>query len=361
MAVTIKDVAKIAGVSPSTVSRVIANHPRISLATQERVRRAMKEMEYHPNAIARSLVRQTSNTLGIVMSRSAEQAFSNPFFPEVIRGISSVARQYQFSLLLSTSKGYQEEQAESLQMLRHRKADGVILLASRPSDRLIDQLEEGGHPYVVVGRVPGRPKALWVNNDNVEAARLAVTHLIEQGHREIGFLGGIPDLFVTQDRLDGYRQALTAAGVPYRPEWVIDTDFTLDAGYAAALSLIDRNPRPTALFAIDDVLAIGALRALREQGLHVPGDMALMGFNDDPITLCVDPRLSTVRIPIFELGARATELLIQRIRSPEREPTQVILPSELVIRESTLGGPKVQGLGRLGDRRDGHSEGGAAV
>lgn len=339
MPVTIKDVARKAGVSPSTVSRVISNHPRISPATCEVVRQAMKELKYHPNAIARSLVTQTAKSVGVIMSRSTDQALSNPFFPEVIRGISSVAQEHQFSLLLSTSRTPQEEKAECLSMLRHRRVDGVILLASRLSDALVTQLKAEGHPFVVVGRVPGDSDVLCVNNDNVLAASQAVGHLVELGHAHIGFIGGMPDLVVSRDRLEGYRRALEQGGLPYREELAAESDFTLESGIIAARCLLDCVPRPTAIFAVDDLLALGALRAIRERGLRVPQDVALVGFNDDPIDLYLEPQLSTVRIPIYRMGATAAEMVIRRITGEPIRPRQVLLPGQLVIRESCGGSP----------------------
>ncbi len=334
---TIKDVARIACVSPSTVSRVIADHPLISAATKERVRAAMRDLDYHPNAIARSLVRQSSHTLGLILSRSAEQAFLNPFFPEIIRGISSVAREHQYSLLLSTSKTIEQEHAECLQMLHARRVDGVILLASRRHDALVERLLLEKHPFVVVGRVPGQPGVSWVNNDNVAAAEAAVKHLVEAGRRRVGFIGGPDDFVVTEDRLEGYKRALQAAGIEFDAALVRYTDFSKESGENAAASLVSLplSLRPTAIFAADDLLALGALLAGRAAGLRIPENLALVGFNDNPIASYLEPGLTSVQISIFDLGQRAAELLIALLRDKGGSPAQVILPARLVVRGSS--------------------------
>lgn len=192
-----------------------------------------------------------------------------------------------------------------------------------------------GHPFVVVGRVTDR-RTYWVNNDNVAASRMAVEHLIRLGHRDIGFVGGIPNLLVVQDRLAGYKQALETYGLPLREEWVVETDFTELSGLVAVRSLLNQRPRPTALFCVDDLLAIAALQAAEELGLHVPDDVAVLGVNDDPLAKLVRPRLTTIRVPMTDMGAVAAQLLLTQLGDiPNPFPShQVILPVELVVRES---------------------------
>src|SRR5690606_32193153 len=221
---TIKDVAERAGVSPSTVSRVIADHPRISRATKERVRAVMRELNYHPNAVARSLVRRRTQTIGVALSRSAEAALANPFFPEVLRGIGSFARQARYSLTLTTATTYDEERQQCMELLTQRRVDGLIVLASRIDDPLVDWLADNGYPFVVLGRVPGR-EVPHVNNDNTAAARRATEHLLEHGHRRIGFVGGPAELIVGVDRGGGYKPAPEAGGLPGPAEFLGVSDF----------------------------------------------------------------------------------------------------------------------------------------
>lgn len=332
---TIVDVARRAGVAASTVSRVIAGSPRISPATQARVRQAMAELDYHPNMIARSLVRRSSRTLGLILSRSIESSFANPFFPEIIRGISAVARRRHYSLLLSTSDTPQEERRECLSMLNGHRVDGVILLASRVRDPLIMDLLEQGHPFVVVGRVPGRRPVPAVNNDNVRDAARLVRHLFERGRREIALINGAPGFILCHDRAKGYRRAHREAGVPLREDRILWAGFTQEAGYDAARTLLMRSPRPDGIVAVDDEVALGVYRALAEAGLCIPADVAVAGFNDQPLARLITPALTTVRLPIQELGRRAAELLVSRLSGEEIAPGPVVVETELVVREST--------------------------
>lgn len=335
MPVTIKDVARAAGVSPSTVSRVISDHPRISQPTKERVRRVMKELGYHPNVIARSLVTQSSRALGLVLSRAAEAALANPFFPEVIRGIGSVANQARYALLLSTSLTPRQELEECQEMLESHRVDGLILLASRVEDRLVARLARRGYPFVVVGRAPQDREVWWVNNDNTAAAREAVEHLLELGHRRVACLAGAPEYLVTQDRVTGYRQALEGRGIDFDPDLVRFTDFSRDQGCRAARELLSRPHGPTAFFATDDLLAWGALQAASDLGLRVPDDLSVMGFNDDPLSSYLTPALTTVHVPIFELGRVAARLLLDRLQDPTSPVQHVLVPTRLVRRAST--------------------------
>lgn len=330
---TVKDVAKLAGVSPSTVSRVIANDPRISEPTKLRVRAAMRELKYYPNAIARSLVRQRSQTIGVVMTRSADAALANPFFPEVIRGIGSVAKEFHYTLMLPTADTTEEERSQCMEMLRQRRVDGVIVLSSRHEDPFIAKLQQEGHPFVVVGRVVDQDVP-YVNNDNVAAAYEAATHLIDLGHRKIGFMGGPPDLVVSSDRLDGYKKALDDAAIPYDPSLVCETDFSLQSGINQAKKLLLDHPDMTAILAIDDVLALAVFQVAKEIGLDIPGHLSLVGFNDSPVCPFVAPPLTSVSIPIFDIGAAAARLLLD-VMAGKKVQSYASFPTRLIVREST--------------------------
>lgn len=334
MGVTIKDVAKIAKVSPSTVSRVIAGSQRISKATHERVKKAMEDLGYYPNANARSLVKNSTETLGLVLSRSVVSALANPFFPEIFRGITSVTQDFGYSLLLSSSKDHHQEEEEALRMLRERRVDGLLLLASRVNDSLIQKLHKGKHNFVLVGRVPGVEDVHWVNNDNVQAAEKAISYLAQLGHQKIGLLVGSSQYIVSRDRLDGYKLGLEIAGIPFDPTLVEEVDFTEESGYIGMESLLERRPDLTAVFAIDDLLAMSAIKAIKERGLSVPDDISIVGFNDDPLASYIDPQLTTIRIPIYEMGVKATQMLIKLIREESVPEKQLVLSNEIVIRKT---------------------------
>ncbi len=331
--VTIKDVARLAGVSPSTVSRVIADHPRISPNTKERVRQIMAELGYYPNAIARSLVNQTSNSIGVIRSRLTQGNFANPFFPAVIQGISSVAYKHGLSLVLSTSNSFTHEDEECLNLLRQRRVDGVILLASHRQDQLIPRLAEAGFPFVLIGRYEGSEVINWVNNDNTGDAKKAVSYLLGKGHRRVACLDGDPRYVVSADRLAGYHQALAEHGLEVDPALVEHSEFSVDGGYRATQRLL-QNGEFSAIFAVDDLIAIGAMRALQERGVVVGEEVAVVGFNNTILGAYVQPALTSVHVPIYELGQIAVQMLTAQIYGSGTFPDQQMLQAQLVVRGS---------------------------
>lgn len=349
MPVTIKHVAAEAKVSASTVSRVLTGDSRISEPTRQRVLKAMEQLGYHPNAIARSLVNQKSDTIGLVLSRAPRTAMAIPFFAELIGGISEQAYADKHHVLLVSSLSREEECSQVLNLFRNRRVEGVIHAASRMDDPLVSALEQEGFPFVVIGRVPGSDVPS-VNNDNIAAADMAVTHLLDQGYLRIACVGGSPDLVVTFDRLQGYKNALTRRGIEIRKEWIICTESTMQAGMAAGEKLLgtaateepgkarearSHGERPDAIFAMDDTLAVGVLKSARQYGIKCPEELGLIGFNDDPISSIMEPALSTVRIPIFEMGRQAAKMLIHGIEH-EFTGKNRIVPAELVIRQSSM-------------------------
>lgn len=218
-------------------------------------------------------------------------------------------------------------------MLRQRRVDGVILTSARLHDQLIDDLLTEGFPAVLIGRVPDLRPLSWVNNDNVAVGQMAVEHLISRGHQRIGLISGPADLTVTEDRHAGFELAIIRAGLQVRPEYQLDGGMTREGGYRSMIRLLSLPEPPTAVFCIDDAMAVGALMALKEQ--EKQGSVAVLGVNDDPLTALIDPPLSTVRIPVFELGATAARMLIDILRRRVDGPRQLILPSQIVVREST--------------------------
>jgi len=338
MPVTIKHVAAEAGVSASTVSRVLTGDRRISEPTRQRVLAIMEQMGYHPNAIARSLVNQKSNTIGLVLSRTPRAAMAIPFFAELIGGITEQAYADKHHVLLVSSMSREEECNQVLDLFRNRRVEGVIHAASHMNDPLVNALEQEGFPFVVIGRVPGS-NVPSVNNDNIAAADMAVTHLLDQGYARIACVGGSPDLVVTFDRLQGYKNALERRGIEVRKGWVICSESTTLAGMAAGEKLLEpgraAGERPDAIFAMDDTLAVGVLKSARQYGIRCPEELGLIGFNDDMISSIMEPALSTVRIPIFEMGRQAAKMLIRGIEQ-EFTGKNRIVPAELVVRQSSM-------------------------
>lgn len=328
---TIKDVAAQAGVSPSTVSRVLADSPRISEETKERVRRVLRELDYHPNAFARSLVTNVAGAIGILIPPGTE-FFQNPFFSEMMSGVTEVARSQGFDIVLSTSVNEETEGLE--RMIRGRRVDGVLLLRSRKRDPAIQAVLEHHFPAVLLGRPAEDVPISSVNNENVQAAYVATKHLVSLGHHKIGFLGGDMSYVVTDDRLRGYRQALRDNGIEPDERMEVASYLVEQGGYLGMMRLLAASERPTAVLASDDVLAFGAMRAAGELGYQLPEDMAIVGFNDIRLAELANPALTSVRVHMHDLGVAAAELLVERIKNPESPPEERIVPTELVIRNS---------------------------
>ncbi|MBL0389357.1 LacI family DNA-binding transcriptional regulator [Tumebacillus sp. ITR2] len=337
MTATIKDVAARAGVSPSTVSRVISNHPRISEKTKREVRLAMEELGYHPNMMARSLAKKSSEAIGVLIPSTTEEFFMNPFFPEVLRGITDVAKREGYDLLLSTSDSGKEDVRSLTRMIHGKRVDGVLLLSSRMHDPLMQVLQENPFPVSMIGRPEIPLPIAWVNNDNVDACYRATRHLIELGHQRIGFLGGDEKFVVTSDRLQGYNQALDEAGIPADRRLMFASSFMEQGGYHGMTRLLALPDRPTAVVASDDLFAFGAMRAAGELGYRIPEDIAVVGFNNVRLTEMSNPSLTSVDVHIYELGVTAANLLIEQMRSGEMSERHVIVPTQLVVRHSCGG------------------------
>lgn len=332
--VTIKDVARVAGVSPSTVSRVISDSQRISQKTKKLVRKTMKELGYHQNAIARSLVTQKTNTIGLVMARPTQEAFANPFFSEIIQGIAVVTQEKHYNLILSSTGDYHEEQEETIKLIRNRRVDGVILMASRSNDELISQLLEVEIPFVLIGRSPEHQGIPIVNNDNIRAVYDTVNYLFEKDYQNIIALSGPKEYIFSQDRILGYQKALVEHTHRNHRIIYID-DFTYGDGYQGTLEFLKSNKKYfDAIFAFDDMIAMGALHAVQDYGLRVPQDIGIVGFNDDPMISYQRPALTTVKIPINKMGREAAKMLINILDNKDYQGEEIILETELIIRDT---------------------------
>lgn len=336
MRITIRDVARRARVAPSTVSRVIANHPRISIKTKEKVRLAMQELGYHPNVTARNLANQHSETIGIIMPASGEKVFQNPFFPEVVRGISAKAHQRKFGLHMTTGNTCMEILSGVERMVCGGVVDGVVLLYSRKNDPVFQFLKESECPFVVVGRPPVDQESIdYVDNDNRLAAKEATSYLIENGHKRIGFIGGSLDLMVTCDRLAGYKEALKNANLQLDSEYVVHEEFLESGGREGVRKLFQLKDPPTGLVITDDIMALGVLNALHEWDVRVPEDVALISFNNIMIAEFATPPITSVDINIYRLGYAACEILLDKIQQKKRLPEHLIVSHQIVKRKSS--------------------------
>lgn len=333
--VTIREVARQAKVSVGTVSNVLAGSATVRSELRRRVEDAMRGLDYHPNQIARSLKTRQTKTLGMVISD-----ITNPFFPQVVRGAEDAAIAAGYLLITLNTDDNPERERQSLSMLRARKVDGLLLTvaASRDDMHHVEQFRDSGLPIVCIDReVPGIPLDL-VCSDNARGAKMCMQHLISRGHRRIGYLSGTVGLFTAVTRLDGFNQALAEAGLPADPRLVRHGDFRFDSGYRLAKEMLLEHEPPTALFGSNAMMGFGALKAIHELGLRCPEDVALAMFDDVPFGDVIQPRLTVVAQPAYEMGHVATELLIARLegRETSAEPVKRVLVPELLVRESTI-------------------------
>lgn len=333
--VTIKDIAKATGVSPSTVSRVIADNPRISPDTKKKVRKAMKELGYHPNINARNLVAKSTKAIGVIMPSSADKALQNPFFPEVLRGIGSVTHKLQYSMMLSSGQTEEEIFQEVERMVYGSYVDGVILLYSRVNDRVTNFLKEQKFPFVIIGKPYENVNEIThVDNDNFTAGKDITKHLIEQGHERIAFIGGSKELFVTIDREEGYEAALNESGLEAKEEYKIHTEFLKSGGREAVESLLALKQRPTAMVISDDLISLGVMGMLEESGIDVPKDISIVSFNNVYLSEIIRPALTTIDIQIHELGAQSAKALIEKTVDKSELAKRIIIPYNIVYRNS---------------------------
>ena len=334
--VTLEQVAKVAQVSRATVSRVVNGDRRVGLDSRAAVEAVVRELGYVPNRAARSLVTRRSDSVAVVIPEPTAQVFGDPFFPRILRGISEALAEESMQLVLLMPQARRDEQRVE-RYLTAGHGDGVLLISLHGSDPLPESLRTHGIPLVVGGRPPGAGSP-YVDVDNRAGAAMAVQHLLDAGGRQVATIAGPQDMAAGVDRLAGYRDRLAAAGRPAGEALVEIADFTLDGGRVAMERLLARAPTIDAVFVASDLMAVGALAALRATGRAIPGDVAVVGFDDSPLATTTQPLLSSVRQPIEEMGREMTRLLMQEIRSPGGAPRRVILETQLVLRESSGGG-----------------------
>ncbi len=336
--VTSHDVARLAGVSRTTVSFVLNDvpHVQISEETRQRVLQAAEQLGYHPDAAARSLATRQTYTLALVLYQSADRIVADAFLSDVVRGLSEVAQERGFRLLLHPFEEIGKSEAYVSLVLENR-IDGLIVSGPRSDDEQLPRLHKDGFPLVLLGQLNGAGMH-FVDVDNTSAAHRAVSHLIQLGHRRIGLITNGPlEYTASADRMQGYRRALQEGDLPYDEDIVRYGEFHAGSGFQAMEELLALAEPPTAAFVASDEVAVGALAALHQHGIRVPGEMAIVGFDDIPVARFLVPSLTTIRLPAYELGVRAADMLIKTIRGEEVAESQVVLRTELVIRESCGG------------------------
>ncbi len=333
--ITSQDVARRAGVSRTTVSFVLNNVEgmQISEETRQRVLAAARELGYVPDAAAQALASGRSKTIGLLLARRSRQISSDLFMMRTLESLVKVINQSGMRLMLEVVEDY-ENRESYLKLVRSNSIDGVLYSGPRFDDWALEGLLRHNVPTVLMGTLPGSP-CYSVDVNNRSAAFMAVDHLIKLGHNRIACITNAPLSYsAARDRLQGYQEALQAAGIPFDPALVRYGEFNCDSGYFEMKSLLAEKMPFSAIFVASDVVAFGALAAAREVNLTIPGDLAIVGFDDVPMSRYVDPPLTTVHLPIAELAENAGEMVVQMVRGDDPPCRQVLLEAQLVVRES---------------------------
>ncbi|WP_373599094.1 LacI family DNA-binding transcriptional regulator [Paraclostridium bifermentans] len=331
--VTIKDVAKEAGVATSTVSRVLSNNSKISDETKEKVHKAIDKLNYKPNAIARSLAKNKTRILGVILPSEAQDLLVNSFFINAMKGMSLYAQSKNYYITYVFTKENETELESIKEIINTNLIEGIILLRSKENDQCINYLKNINFPFSIIGRPEDSEGILWVDNDNFQATYNIATRLIEKGHKNIGFIGAIENLNMSKDRLNGYKMALEVNGMSINENIIIHAkDFTEDEGYICTKKLIKHNEL-SAIIATDDVLAFGARKILKEEDID---NISLVGFNDTQLDKYQTPPLASVNINADELGYHVTRLLIEKLENSECKCSHFIVKTEFIERESFI-------------------------
>ncbi len=335
VSVTIKDVAKQANVAPSTVSRVISNSPRISEKTKRKVRKVMDEMGYHLNLNARVLVRQSTQTIGIVMKNSASHSFENPFFSELLRGISQACHEHDYSINLTTGESEEEIFNDVVKMVQGKRVDGVIVLYSKKDDQVVPYLMEHDFPFVMVGKpVMDSSNVMYVDNDNVQACRDATNYLINIGHDKVALLGGGSHFEVDKARLEGFKYAVNENKLELPNGYITNIETGNSKRMQAIHELMDLPEPPTALVVTDDINALKVMAVLQERNMKMPEDVSIVSFNNTMLSKLSNPPLTTVDTNSYQLGYESSNSLIHLLDEPDMLKRSVIVPTTIVERQS---------------------------
>jgi LacI family transcriptional regulator len=329
---TLEDIAKQAGVSRSTASRVVNDDPNVSDSVRSKVQDVILSTGYHPHAAARSLASHRSWMIGLVLPRSVSNFFTDPYFPRLTQGVAQACNQHNYTLGLFLLDSKEDEKRIFPLISRKGQLDGILLQTARLGDKLVDRLVNSDFPVVIAGRPFNANGISYIDVDNVNAAHGAVCHLVKLGYKRIGTITGLMNSTVGIDRREGYIQAITDQGWDVDELLIVNGDFSEESGYLAMKRLLPL--KPEAIFAASDTMAIGAIRAVREAGLRVPEDIAFVGFDDLPIASLSDFKLTTVHQPIIQFGAKAVDTLIDLIENGIKPSRRIIMDTELIIRDS---------------------------
>ncbi|MCL2898999.1 ribose operon transcriptional repressor RbsR [Brenneria tiliae] len=327
---TMKDVARLAGVSTSTVSHVINKDRFVSDAIRDKVMAAVEQLNYAPSALARSLKINQTQTIGMLLTAS-----SNPFYAEVVRGVERCCYERGYSLILCNTEGDPDRMRRSLETLLQKRVDGVLLMCTESHRPLPDMVSRyPSIPMVMMDWAPFDGGIDVIKDNSLLGGEMATKYLISRGYRKIACIAGPKDKTTAYNRLEGYRQAMQGAGLPIPAEYEIFGDFEFETGYRAMRQLLALDNRPDAVFTGNDAMAVGVYHALYLAGLSIPGDMAVIGYDDIELARYMSPPLTTIHQPKDELGELAIDTLLYRLGHPDTEPNVLVLTPELMVRHS---------------------------
>ena len=335
MAVTIRDVAALAGVSPSTVSRTCKDHRSISEETKIRVRRAMDQHGYEYSAPQEASNNQTSSTIGIILPPSTRQTYENPFYLEAIRGISQFCNGHKYISTIITGQN-SEEVMEAIQtMVSGNHVDGFIVLYSKEDDAIVDYLYSEGFTYVLIGKAKQfANQTIYIDNDNILAGKEATEYLISLGHKKIAYLGSESIMVFSSDRKTGYQMALLQNDLPVEKKYCVEVDHVFMDECEHLLEMLKSEDRPTAMVVSDDIFAVSLERVCNQCGLSIPEDLSIISFNDSLFAKLTSPQITSVDVNSFQLGIEAASQLINHVENPNLLATKIIVPHRIVKRDS---------------------------
>lgn len=331
---SIKDVAAMSGVSTATVSHVINGTRYVSEEVSLKVKEAMKELNYVPNRIARTLRSHQSHLIGLIIPVKEATDTANAFFMIVAQGIEETLTRNGYKLILCNSHENPEKEKEHLQMFNAQLVDGLILAPTGNDYSYLDDLLKKQYPIVFIDRKPQNYQGDYILSNNFQGAYDATKHLIEKGHKHIGFMSGELGLTTSNERLKGYKQALVDSNIAFNESYIKEDGASLENGYKLAKEFIEQQ-EVSAIFIANNIMTMGAISYFQEQYIKIPAEIAIVGFDDYQWAKIINPPLTTVKQPAFELGQKAAEVILERIRNKELEPEEYILDTSLIIRKSS--------------------------
>lgn len=335
MSITIKDVAREAGVSVSTVSKVINDGPSISEATKKHVKSIMERLDYHPNEQARNFARQKTNNIVFLTMLEQHAAFNNPHMFEIMCGVQEVLSSSFYNLSFKGVKGGEEALNLVNDIIGRKSADGIVVHGSATTKELLDTLVKNNFPHIIVGRPSFKCAASWIDINNSISGQMAVEHLLEYGYDKIAFIGGAKDDEISLRRLNGFVAGMHDSGYRVSDKYIKYGDYTKESGYQLALELLEELEQPEAIICENNQIALGVVKALEAKNKKIPEDVALVSFDDFPLSRMIDPLLTVVDIDVYDMGIQAGTVLIRKMNNPALHVQSYTTLPQLIIREST--------------------------